>query len=86
VTDPRNAVFLSYASQDVAVALQLCNARRQSGIEAWLDQSELRYARLRSSASQSLRTKRLPQRRWRSTPRTNTEKSVRCAGRQTLLP
>ncbi|MGA2397153.1 MAG: toll/interleukin-1 receptor domain-containing protein [Steroidobacteraceae bacterium] len=42
VTDPGQAVFLSYASQDAAAALQLCNALRQAGIEVWFDQSELR--------------------------------------------
>lgn len=42
MTDPHRAVFLSYASQDAAVALQLCNALRQAGIEVWFDQSELR--------------------------------------------
>jgi TolB-like protein/Flp pilus assembly protein TadD len=42
VTDPDKAVFLSYASQDAAVALQLCNALRQAGIQVWFDQSELR--------------------------------------------
>jgi TolB-like protein/tetratricopeptide (TPR) repeat protein len=42
VTDPGRAVFLSYASQDAEVALQLCNALRAAGIEVWFDQSELR--------------------------------------------
>jgi hypothetical protein len=42
VTDPGQAVFLSYASQDAAAALQLCNALRQAGVEVWFDQSELR--------------------------------------------
>ncbi len=42
MTDPGTAVFLSYASQDAAIALQLCNALRQAGIEVWFDQSELR--------------------------------------------
>ncbi len=36
------AVFLSYASQDEAVARQLCEALRAAGIEVWFDQSELR--------------------------------------------
>src|SRR5215471_10997210 len=36
------AVFLSYASQDVEAARQICDALRTSGIEVWFDQSELR--------------------------------------------
>jgi Tol biopolymer transport system component len=36
------AVFLSYASQDLAVARTLCEGLRAAGIEVWLDQSELR--------------------------------------------
>ena len=35
------AVFLSYASQDVAAALRLGEALRAAGVEVWLDQSEL---------------------------------------------
>ena len=35
------AVFLSYASQDVAAALRICNALRSAGVEVWFDQSEL---------------------------------------------
>jgi TolB-like protein/tetratricopeptide (TPR) repeat protein len=42
VTDPGNAVFLSYASQDAQAAQRLCNALRAAGIEVWFDQSELR--------------------------------------------
>jgi hypothetical protein len=42
VTDSSKAVFLSYASQDAQVALQLCEALRAAGIEVWFDQSELR--------------------------------------------
>jgi TolB-like protein len=42
VTDSGKAVFLSYASQDVEAAQQLCNALRAAGVEVWLDQSELR--------------------------------------------
>jgi TolB-like protein/cytochrome c-type biogenesis protein CcmH/NrfG len=42
VTDPGKAVFLSYASQDADAARRLCDALRASGIEVWLDQSELR--------------------------------------------
>jgi len=42
VTDPNNAVFLSYASQDAEAAQNLCNALRGADIEVWFDQSELR--------------------------------------------
>jgi TolB-like protein len=37
-----HAVFLSYASQDGAAAQRICDALRASGIEVFLDQSELR--------------------------------------------
>lgn len=36
------AIFLSYASQDVAVARCVCDALRAAGLEVWFDQSELR--------------------------------------------
>ncbi len=36
------AVFLSYASEDSAAALRICEALRAAGIEVWFDQSELR--------------------------------------------
>ena len=42
MTEPGNAVFLSYASQDAEAAQRLCNALRAAGIEVWFDQSELR--------------------------------------------
>jgi TolB-like protein/tetratricopeptide (TPR) repeat protein len=42
VTEPANAVFLSYASQDAEAAQRICEALRASGIEVFLDQSELR--------------------------------------------
>ena len=42
MTDPNNAVFLSYASQDAEAAQNLCNALRGADIEVWFDQSELR--------------------------------------------
>ena len=42
MTDSGKAVFLSYASQDVKAAQQLCNDLRAAGVEVWLDQSELR--------------------------------------------
>ncbi len=35
------AVFLSYASQDVAAAQRICEALRAAGVEVWFDQSEL---------------------------------------------
>ena len=38
----RNAVFLSYASQDAEAAQRICEALRGGGIEVWFDQSELR--------------------------------------------
>jgi TolB-like protein len=38
----RGAVFLSYASQDAAAALRICEALRAAGVEVWFDQSELR--------------------------------------------
>ncbi|MBI5771998.1 MAG: TIR domain-containing protein [Verrucomicrobia bacterium] len=36
-----HAVFLSYASQDAAAALRICETLRAAGIEVWFDQSEL---------------------------------------------
>jgi hypothetical protein len=42
VSEPSQAVFLSYASQDAAAALRICEALRAAGIEVFLDQSELR--------------------------------------------
>lgn len=38
----RQAVFLSYASQDAEAAQRICEALRAAGLEAWFDQSELR--------------------------------------------
>ncbi len=38
----QRAVFLSYASEDVAAAQRICAALRARGIEVWFDQSELR--------------------------------------------
>ena len=42
VTPPTGAVFLSYASEDTSAARRLCEGLRASGIEVWIDQSELR--------------------------------------------
>jgi adenylate cyclase len=42
VTEPSQAVFLSYASQDAEAAQRICEALRAAGIEVFLDQSELR--------------------------------------------
>jgi adenylate cyclase len=42
VIEPSHAVFLSYASQDVEAAQQICAALRAAGIEVFFDQSELR--------------------------------------------
>jgi tetratricopeptide (TPR) repeat protein len=39
---PPNAVFISYASQDVDAARRICSALRASGVEVWFDQNELR--------------------------------------------
>jgi TolB-like protein/Tfp pilus assembly protein PilF len=39
---PRQAVFLSYASEDSVAALRICEALRAAGVEVWFDQSELR--------------------------------------------
>lgn len=36
------AVFLSYASQDLEAARKICDALREAGVEVWFDQSELR--------------------------------------------
>ena len=42
VSTPTGAVFLSYASQDVAAAQRICAALRSADVEVWFDQSELR--------------------------------------------
>ena len=42
MTEPRRAVFLSYASQDADAAQRICEALRAGGIDVWFDQSELR--------------------------------------------
>ena len=42
MTEPSHAVFLSYASQDAEAAQKICEALRGTGIEVFLDQSELR--------------------------------------------
>jgi TolB-like protein/Tfp pilus assembly protein PilF len=42
VTESKNAVFLSYATEDAAPAERLCATLRAAGIEVWFDQSELR--------------------------------------------
>ena len=42
MSDSNKAVFLSYASQDAAAALRICEALRAAGVEVWFDQSELR--------------------------------------------
>jgi TolB-like protein len=42
VTEPVQAVFLSYASQDMHAAQRICEALRGAGVEVWFDQSELR--------------------------------------------
>jgi TolB-like protein/tetratricopeptide (TPR) repeat protein len=42
VAESSHAVFLSYASQDGEAAARICAALRDTGIEVWFDQSELR--------------------------------------------
>ena len=42
MAEPKNAIFLSYASEDAAAALRLYSALRAAGIEVWFDQNELR--------------------------------------------
>jgi TolB-like protein/Flp pilus assembly protein TadD len=41
-SEPKGAVFLSYASQDAEAAARICHALRAAGIQVFLDQSELR--------------------------------------------
>jgi len=42
MNNPSQAVFLSYASQDVDIARRIRDALADAGIEVWFDQSELR--------------------------------------------
>jgi adenylate cyclase len=42
VTDPSHAVFLSYASEDIAAAERICLSLRAAGMEVWFDRNELR--------------------------------------------
>ena len=42
MSEPYQAVFVSYASQDAQAARRICEALRSTGIEVWFDQSELR--------------------------------------------
>ncbi|HVT73882.1 MAG TPA: TIR domain-containing protein [Lacunisphaera sp.] len=41
MSEPGQAVFLSYASQDAEAAKRICEALRAAGVEVWFDQSEL---------------------------------------------
>ena len=41
MSESTKAVFLSYASQDVAAALRICTALRAAGVEVWFDQDAL---------------------------------------------
>ena len=41
-SDGNRAVFLSYASQDAEAAARICSTLRNTGIEVWFDQNELR--------------------------------------------
>ena len=40
--EDKQAIFLSYASQDIEPARRICDALRAAGLEVWFDQSELR--------------------------------------------
>ncbi len=42
MNEPSKAVFLSYASQDAEAAKRIADALRETGVEVWFDQSELR--------------------------------------------
>lgn len=42
MTESRQAIFLSYASQDADAARRICEVLREAGVEVWFDQSELR--------------------------------------------
>src|SRR3954470_133916 len=42
MSDPSQAVFLSYASQDAEAARRICDTLRAADVEVWFDQSELR--------------------------------------------
>src|SRR5580704_4789629 len=42
MTEPRKAVFLSYASEDAEAARRICEALRAAAVEVWFDRSELR--------------------------------------------
>jgi tetratricopeptide (TPR) repeat protein len=42
MSDPGQAVFISYASQDAAAAKRIAEALRAAGLEVWFDQNELR--------------------------------------------
>ncbi len=42
MTETSGAVFLSYASEDMAAAQRICDALRAAGVEVWFDQSALR--------------------------------------------
>lgn len=42
MTQDSKAIFLSYASQDAAVARRIADSLREAGFDVWFDQSELR--------------------------------------------
>ena len=42
MTETSGAVFLSYASEDMAAAQRICDSLRAAGVEVWFDQSALR--------------------------------------------
>jgi hypothetical protein len=41
MSEPTEAVFLSYASQDAEAARCICEALRAAGVEVWFDRNEL---------------------------------------------
>jgi TIR domain len=41
MTEPSEAVFLSYASQDAEAAHHICDALRSAGVEVWFSGSAL---------------------------------------------
>jgi pimeloyl-ACP methyl ester carboxylesterase len=42
VSNDTKAIFLSYASEDAAAARRICETLRETGVQVWFDQSELR--------------------------------------------
>lgn len=42
MNESKQAVFLSYASEDADAAQRICDALRSAGVEVWFDKNELR--------------------------------------------